>query len=145
MAIQIKQSSSNRISEPGEYVVEVIEVLKGTTKKTGKPMAIVTFETADKKLIRGYYVKDLTFHMDALADLKAACGLSKEVNSGHLLDCKLGIAVVKGKADPQGRVFMEIAGYGKTSDVEPTKSQSVHEELNQDSVSEEFASDDIPF
>lgn len=149
MAIQRKQyggQQSNNITEPGEYVVKIIDkkltMSKAKVDKDGKekpprPMVVLTFETATGAKINGYYVKELAFHMEALKDCMVACGLPSSGDTDELLQKKCGIAVEKQKPGPDGRSFMSITGYGRASDVEQKQARANddfhhHEEPSQD-------------
>lgn len=107
----------NRIDAPGEYKVRVKKMETRLTKESQKPMLVVTFETDDEKVIDGFYVKDLKFHMVNLKELKLACGLKADASHELLLGKELGILVDRQKPQDDGTVFMQIAGYGKASDV----------------------------
>lgn len=104
-------SNGNFISEAGEYVVKVLETKTGTSK-SGKPMLTVTFQTSDELLIRGYFVKSLTFHMKALEELKQASGMKITDSADNLVGREVGILVEAQKPDESGRVFMSVCGYG---------------------------------
>lgn len=107
----------NFIKEAGEYKVKVLEIKTGLSKK-GKPMLTVAFETTEEKKIAGYYVKDLTMHMQALAALKVACGLKVTDSADNLVGKECGILVEMQEPDADGRTFASICGYGKASQVE---------------------------
>ncbi len=117
---QYGQGSKN-INAPGEYVVTVIETKMTMTKakedKPARPMRIVVLETPQGQKINGYYVGELAFHMEALKDLKVACGLKPDSNSDDLVGERCGIAVEAQLPGPDGKVFMTIAGYGSVKDV----------------------------
>lgn len=124
MAIERKhKGTGNNITQPGEYLVTVIEV-KTMMSKKDKPMCVVTFETAEEQKINGYYVRDLKFHMAALNDLKVACGLAQGLPADALVGRKCGIAVGNGKARDDGSHFMSIEGYGKPEQVEQSKGEA---------------------
>lgn len=120
MAIERKHkgggANSGRIDKIGDYIVTVEEAKTGLSSKKDK-MLTITFVTDDEKRIRGYYVGKHKFMMDALADLKASCGLKATDHHDGLIGKKLGIAV--GAQDPteDGKVFMQIEGYGKVTEV----------------------------
>lgn len=108
--------SAGRIDKPGEYAVTVEKVDIGKSK-SGKDMLTVTFTTDDDKSIRGYYVRSLDWHMEALKDLKSCCGLKPEVGIESLINKRCGLAVGEQTPNAEGKIFMTIEGYGKESDV----------------------------
>lgn len=117
MAIQRNAGDSgNLINQPGEYAVRVHEVKSGKSKK-GSDMLTVTFETPDAKQIRGYFAKNVAFHMKALEALKEACGLNVKESAGALIGKSCGILVEVPEANGEGRVFAGIVGYGPVSEV----------------------------
>lgn len=107
----------NFISDPGEYVVRIGETKTGLSKG-GKPMLTVSFVTRDERQIRSYFVKDLNFHMSALKELKKASGLPEGEPAEKLIGREVGILVEPQAPDAQGRVFMQIVGYGTKGDVQ---------------------------
>lgn len=117
MAIQRNAGGQgNFVKEPGEYQVRIKETKMGESK-TGKPMLTVVFQTHDEKLIAGYFVRELNFHMAALAHLKTACGLNPDKDGSDLLVGKeCGILVEAQEPNEQGRTFMSIVGYGAKAD-----------------------------
>jgi hypothetical protein len=116
MAIERKHKSANFITQPGEYLVEVIEV-NATRSKSGKPMCTVTFETPEGSQIKGYYVGELKFHMAALSDCKKASGINPNAPATNMVGKKLGIAVDAGKQRDDGSHFMSITGYGTVAEL----------------------------
>lgn len=110
-------SGAGRIDKPGEYVVSVEKTEVGKSK-SGKAMLTVTFVTDDDRRIRGYYVRDLDFHMKALADCKVALGLKADTSSDQMVGKRCGIAVGEQAPNEEGRIFMTIEGYGKEADVD---------------------------
>lgn len=106
----------NFIKEPGEYKVFVREITTGMSK-SNKPMLTVTFHTSDEKAIRAYFVKELAFHMKALEQLKIACGIKVTESAENLVGKECGILVEAQNPDANGRVFMQINGYGPVGDV----------------------------
>lgn len=107
----------NFVKEPGEYVVRVKECRMGESK-SHKPMLTVVFQTVDEKLINGYFVQNLNFHISALRKLKEACGLSPNTDaSDKLVGKTCGILVEAQEPDVNGRTFMSICGYDKASEV----------------------------
>jgi hypothetical protein len=107
------------LKDPGEYVVRVSEVKKGTSR-AGAPMLTVTFETRDGRQINAYFVATLIFHMKTLDLLKAACGLDPSeagFRAEMLVGRDLGILVEPKEPDERGRVFMQITGFGKAEEV----------------------------
>lgn len=135
MAIaKIEGAFGSYVNEPGEYLVEVNSTKAGKSKK-GKPMLTVEFETEDGKTIAGYYVRELAFHMKALEALKVACGLKVTEPADNLIGKKCGILVEPQEANSEtGKVFMQIVGYGKASEVGHSQPQPT-----------EIASEDVPF
>lgn len=117
MAIPRKHKMGGSISAPGEYRVTVEKMEEGISKKSQKRMLTVFFVTRDEKRIKGFYVAGLKWHMDALADLKIACGLTAADVAGKLIGKELGIAVGEQEPNAEGRVFMQIEGYGKATEV----------------------------
>lgn len=109
--------SKGRIDKAGEYVV-TIEKLETGHSKSGKEMLTITFVTDDEKRIKGYYVRTLEWHMKALNDLKVACGLDPKLPSQNLFKKRCGIAVGEQSPTEDGKIFMQIEGYGKETDVE---------------------------
>jgi hypothetical protein len=107
----------NYISDPGEYVVRIAETKTGLSKG-GKPMLTVEFHTRDERQIRSYFVKELAFHMKALAELKAAAGVPATEPAEKLVGREVGVLVEPQAPDSQGRVFMQIVGYGPKADVQ---------------------------
>lgn len=154
MAIQRKQyggapqGKSKNIRTPGEYVVRVADAKVTMTKskigKDGKPtkprrMRVLTFETLDGQELRinSYHVEELDFQMEAYKDCAVACGCSPESRADELLDKRCGIAVEAQKPTEDGKVFMQIVGYGRASDVEQKQQRANddfhhHEEPSQD-------------
>ncbi len=119
MAIQRNAATGqgNSIREPGEYRVKVAELTTGLSK-AGKAMLTVTFQTADERKIRAYFVRELAFHMKALAEVKVAAGLKADAAAENLMGREIGILVEAGEPNPEnGRVFMQIVGYGPASEV----------------------------
>jgi hypothetical protein len=117
MAIQSKfRGGGNRISVPGEYVVEITKASAGMSK-SNKPMLTVTFQNFQQEEISGYYLRELHFHMIQLKELKEACGLDGGSPAENLVGKNCGILVEAGNTDDKGRTFMQITGYGKASDV----------------------------
>lgn len=115
----LAHSPSNRIDGPGDYVVTITAVNNVLTKISRKPMLVVEMETEDEKKIRDHFVLSLDFRMKALQSLKAAVGLGPEVKDpGALVGKQCGIAVAAKPPNDEGRIYMEIVGYGKSSDVE---------------------------
>lgn len=120
MSIERKHTghASNRIDMAGEYRVTVQKTEVKPTKNGGKRMLVVTFVTDDEKEINGYYVQTLKWHIEALSDLKIACGLSAKSSTDLLMGKRLGIAVGEQTPQEDGRIFMQVEGYGKESDVD---------------------------
>jgi hypothetical protein len=81
-------------------------------------MLTVTFVTRDERTIRSYFVKDLQFHMSALAELKKASGLPSAEPAEKLVGKEVGILVEPQAPDERGRVFMQIVGYGTKAEVQ---------------------------
>lgn len=127
----------NYIESPGEYRVTVTKTETGHSKSQ-KKMLTVTFTTRDDKSIRGFYVGRVQFHMKNLEQLKTACGLLPAASADQLVGKECGILVEAQEPDAStGRVYMQITGYGKASDVgtpgdAAEQSNTVHD-------------DDIPF
>lgn len=132
--------STKFITEPGDYVVEIIEAQMGKSKK-GDPMVTIGFQTEDERKIKSFFVKKYPFMVAALNTLKAACGVKPESSSDELVGKKCGILVEKGKINDKGQAFPQITGYGLASEVNaahtPTGYQAVDET--------QAAVDEIPF
>lgn len=133
------------VSEPGEYKVTVEKIEMKTPKKekldpkTNKPMKrqmlVVHFVTEEEQEIAGYYVKDVPFHMAALAQLKSACGLEPNQSSDELIGKQCGILVEMGEPNEQGRSFAQIVGYGPADQVgEPRATGETTDMSNLDEV-----------
>lgn len=137
MAIPRNHRISGYIDEVGEYRVKVEQMLEGLSSKN-KKMLTVTFVTDDEKRIKGFYVKELKFHMSALKDLKLACGLTEKDPASSLLGKRCGIAVGQQKPNDDGRVFMTIEGYG------PEKDAPAADGLPND-IKEPEETDNVPF
>lgn len=116
MAIKSEFKGGNAMAE-GEHVVQVIETKVGMSK-SNKPMLTVTFQNDREQKIKGYYVRDLVFHIKALNALKVACGIKPEDAHDNLVGLKCGIKVEPQAPNEQGQIFMQITGYGKEADVE---------------------------
>jgi len=108
-------SGGHRVEE-GDHIVVVTKV-EATTSKRGAPMCVVTFSTHDERTINGYYVPSYSFMKKALDACKLAAGLKVTDPATSLVGRELGIKAELGKADEQGRQFMQITGYGPKSDV----------------------------
>lgn len=118
MAIQRNAGGGgNFIREPGEYKVRVHEIKTAATKEKKLPMLVVTFQSDDEKLISDRFVKSLPFRMKALEELKVAAGLKLSDHQDELLGKEVGILVELQDPTPDGKVFTQITGYGKASDV----------------------------
>lgn len=136
------------VSEAGEYKVTVEKIEMKTPKKekldpkTNKPMKrqmlVVHFTTDSEQEIAGYYVKDVAFHMAALTQLKAACGLEPNESSDELIGKQCGILVEMQEPNEQGKSFASIVGYGPADQVgEERGSGETHSMIND--------GDEVPF
>lgn len=132
--------SSKYITDPGDYIVEIVEVQMGKSKK-GDPMVTIAFQTDDERKIKSFFVQKYPFMMAALTQLKISCGIKPEASSGDLLGKKCGILVEKGRISDKGQAFPQITGYGLVSDVNPA-----HSPMGYQAVDENLAAvDEIPF
>lgn len=113
---------SGYIREPGEYVVEVVSATEGQSKG-GKPMLTVTFRTSDGKEISSRFVKGVEFHVEALGHLKSSAGVAGQT-AAALVGKKVGILVEPQEPTPDGKTYMQVAGYGKASDVSASAAPS---------------------
>jgi hypothetical protein len=111
------RGAAGQIDRAGEYRVTVEKMEVGKSK-SGKPMLTLTFCTDEERRIKGYYVQSLVFHMKALDELKLACGLLATAPADQLVGKRCGIAVGEQPPTQDGKVFMQIEGYGKEQDAE---------------------------
>lgn len=133
--------AGNFIKEPGEYVAKILETKAGMSKN-GKKMLTVLFHTKDERQIKSYFVGELAFHMKALAALKVASGLEETDRAERLIGRECGILVEPQEPDSQtGRVFMQITGYGKASDVTGINSKAGPSDFDPPPPGD----DDVPF
>lgn len=109
-------NGGNSIKHPGEYRVRVVKLETGMSKSQ-KPMLTVTFQTLDEMQLKGYFCKGLAWHMKNLAVLKECAGLKPDSPAENLHGLEVGILVEPREPDEQGRVFMDIAGFGKAHEV----------------------------
>lgn len=117
-------TSGDFIDAPGEYQVTVQAATLGASKY-GKDMLTVILETDDGRTIRSFFIKGSKAQMENLEKLKNACGLQLDCPADILFErgdafvgCRLGIAVDAGKPNKEGRVFMQVVGYGPADKVE---------------------------
>ena len=132
MAITAKYASGSGRLEAGEHRVTITktenmmsqakEAKDGKEAKLPQPMIKITFENEDEQKHNAYYVKTSKYAMTKLIDLKLACGMTAQDSNDDLLGKKCGILLAAQKPTDDGKVFMEIVGYGKESDVEESKS-----------------------
>lgn len=114
----VSGGNGNFVNEPGEYLVCVTEAsMKKTKTPPPRDMRVVTFQTMEEKEIRAYFVRDVTFHTSAMEQLKLACGLKVNDHPDQLMGKTCGILVEAGRPTDEGRVFMQIVGYGPESQV----------------------------
>lgn len=117
MAIKKNAKGAKFLNTEGEFKVRVSGVKIGQSKK-GAPMLTVTFETDDGEQISSYFVKSLAFHIHSLKELKAALGLAENAPSEDMQGKRCGISVEFGDEQEDGKVYAQVVGYGKESDVD---------------------------
>lgn len=128
MPIEKKYSGSSSTMDPGEHRVVITEVQVGVSK-SGKQMLTVVFQNDREQRIKSYYVRELVYHIKQLTDLKISCGLTEKSPAEELLHKRCGILVDPREPNEEGRVFMNIAGYGKESDVTDGGHTSTKDEI----------------
>lgn len=135
------------INQPGEYRVRVEKLETGLSKK-GDKMLTVFFKTNDDQGIRSFFVQKLPQHLKALAALKFACGKTEADRAETLIGRECGILVEPQKPNQDtGRVFMNIVGYGLSSQVGEMGGQQQQPSGESDFApsSPPYPGDDVPF
>lgn len=140
MAIGNKYSGNGAASKgmnAGEHRVKITAITVKDSK-AGKPMITVEFVNEKGQTHSSFFVMANDFAMTKFKDLRESCGLEELEMDRYLLGKKCGMALEPGKPNAEGKIYMQVSGYGKESEVAGGSSPAAKEpgdsEPDEDSV-----------
>src|SRR5260221_263005 len=100
------------IKEPGIYDCQIVEIVKGKSKK-GDPMLSVNFKQIGTEYgIAGYYVPKHAFMKEKMDFLFQECGLTPGTNADQLLGKKVTLGVDLQKPVMVDDRFLQVDSQG---------------------------------